>query len=211
MVLLYFALLLISCILAIAMLRMPGRLEARILWNGAVFDLTVKMIQPLGQKTFHVTARGPEWMKDSSVAITASQYSGRIQTSKSPLSDLLQGKSITAGLAGTIDLEKIRTGRDISNLLLHFLIINQIEWKTVIGAGDAMKTALASGSMWALKGILISKISFQGCIQDINILIQPVFSRETFESTINCIFKMRIVHIIFIKTFKFLRSVRSKF
>ncbi|NLO20829.1 MAG: DUF2953 domain-containing protein [Syntrophomonadaceae bacterium] len=81
---------------------------------------------------------------------------------------------------------------------LKYISIYELKWYTVIGTGDAMYTALGCGSMWSLKGMLIARITKVGMSQNIAINIQPDFEKQRIYSELNCIFKLRMVHIMLI-------------
>lgn len=82
--------------------------------------------------------------------------------------------------------------------LRKYININELRWYTVIGTGDAMYTALAVGSMWSLKAMLIAAISQGSPSEKLFINIQPDFEKQRIYSELNCIFKLRMVHIMLI-------------
>lgn len=84
-----------------------------------------------------------------------------------------------------------------ARVLLKMLVIQRLEWKSVIGMSDAMGTALVNGALWAFKGWIVSWLSRQARLQQLDLNIKPNFSEKSFESRLYCIFKIRLVHIIF--------------
>jgi hypothetical protein len=86
----------------------------------------------------------------------------------------------------------------ISRMYLKYLLIENLDWRSSIGMNDAMKTAIASGSLWAFKGIIVSQLSNKSRIEKIFLNVSPDFVSSFFLSRLNCILKMRIAHIILI-------------
>lgn len=82
--------------------------------------------------------------------------------------------------------------------LAKYAHLSEIKWDTVIGTGDAMYTALIIGSMWPFKGMLIAGITSRGVCEKVSINIQPDFEVKRIYSELDCIFKLRLVHIILI-------------
>ncbi len=84
------------------------------------------------------------------------------------------------------------------SILCKHLYIQEFKWHTIIGTGDAMYTALSFGSMWALKGTLISLFTCLSTAKTVIVDIQPDFDNNRIYSDFHCIFKLRIVHIMLI-------------
>ena len=97
----------------------------------------------------------------------------------------------------------------IGRLSLKYLIIEEIDWETIIGVNNAMHTAIFSGSLWAIKGSLISIISRVSHLKKVSINIKPDFNGNTQWSRLYCILKMRVVHIILIIAYYFILKVRG--
>lgn len=81
---------------------------------------------------------------------------------------------------------------------LKYVNINELRWYTVIGTGDAMYTALSVGSLWSVKGMLMAGMTKAAITEKVAINIQPDFEKQRMYSELNCIFKLRMVHIILI-------------
>lgn len=84
----------------------------------------------------------------------------------------------------------------ICEKLLDYIIIENINWATACGSHNAMCTALNTGFIWSLKGIIIAYLSSKTHLENINLKVEPDFSKICFFSEFNCILKIRIVHII---------------
>ncbi|HWP95798.1 MAG TPA: DUF2953 domain-containing protein [Syntrophomonadaceae bacterium] len=209
MLFLYCAVLWTLINLAVALVPLHGRMDAHLELNRAGLDLSIDIARPLGKRTVQVLIKGPEWADQSFIISSRWQFPGRPQSSKRSFLRILKEEDVFSS-PGPIQLSKLLTQSTIFKLILRFLILKKIEWKTLVGSGDAMKTALASGALWAGKGLLISELSFQGHIRDLNILVQPDFYQEIFESRLHCIFKMRIVHIIFVEAYILVQKARGR-
>lgn len=90
------------------------------------------------------------------------------------------------------------------------LIIQRLEWKSVLGVDDAMTTALANGSLWAFKGSITSLVSRQARLGQVELMVNPDFAKKHLESRIYCIFKIRIVHIIFMTAYLMAQKFAEK-
>lgn len=82
---------------------------------------------------------------------------------------------------------------------LHRSTINQLDWQTEIGNKDAMNTGVYTGSIWILKGFVLSLLSKQ-CKQICKpyISVKPHFQTNYFHSQFNCIVSIRTGHAIHI-------------
>lgn len=92
-----------------------------------------------------------------------------------------------------------------------YLIIERLDWSSGIGLNDAMYTAIGSGGLWAIKGVLVGFLSSKSRLQDINLRVEPDFNEEKAVSRLYCILKMRIVHIILITFYFLVLIVRGYF
>jgi|GEM_PF-722561 Protein of unknown function (DUF2953). len=91
---------------------------------------------------------------------------------------------------------------------LKYLLVTDLEWKTVVGSQDAFRTALDTGICWSVKGIIIGFLSSKCKLGRLFLNVKPDFANPAFYSTITCILKMRTVHIIFIEIFIIAKKVR---
>ena len=89
-----------------------------------------------------------------------------------------------------------------------------INWRVEIGYKDACHTALAVGSFWTMFGFALSYLCRQVTmeVESPAIVVVPQFKKEGFFCDIQCIFHLRIGHIIFVgltllRTFK--RGIRG--
>lgn len=150
-----------------------GILEARLFWEDDQPCLTVELFNP--------------WFKKR-----------RLASIRSSLSSLPAEVIASLGQYTKGDLkERALAGMNKARLLLKMLVIQRLEWKSVVGMGDAMSTALLNGTLWAFKGWMVSWLSREARLKQLDLNVKPDFSGKSFESRIYCIFKIRLVHIIF--------------
>jgi len=95
-------------------------------------------------------------------------------------------------------LELIPEYFSLLNRVLRYMVVKRVDWRTSLGLDDAMNTALSSGGLWALKGIIISVLSSKSSIEDLILDVQPDYANIGLGSRFECIFKLRLVHIIII-------------
>ncbi len=97
------------------------------------------------------------------------------------------------------------------NFGAQYLVVERLDWCSGIGLNDAMYTAIGSGGLWAVKGMLVGFLSSKSRLQDINLQVEPDFNGEKVVSHLNCILKIRIVHIILITFYFLVLIVRGYF
>lgn len=82
------------------------------------------------------------------------------------------------------------------------------------GTGDAAQTGLVCGLLWSAAGILVAWLSRHVKILKNDIKIIPCFDKSIFEVKANCIFHVRLVHIIVvlkkIYLMKYFAKVKAK-
>lgn len=108
-------------------------------------------------------------------------------------------------------LDKRRRGIYIIPMIFKRMTLDEINWDTVTGGSDAMVTALKAASIWALKGIFISYISSIATLNHVKIRVTPNFSSSGTSSSLICIFKIRLVHIMIIITHILCFKIRRYF
>ncbi|MBZ2173777.1 DUF2953 domain-containing protein [Schnuerera sp. xch1] len=87
------------------------------------------------------------------------------------------------------------------------MIIEYINWETTIGYSDPFYLSIIYGSIWWLKGIIISILMSNKDIQQIDTNVIPIYDKNQFDMRFNCIIKIRMVYIItiwiwFLKIYK---------
>lgn len=87
--------------------------------------------------------------------------------------------------------------------------VDEFTWESTIGLQDADKTGLLSGSLWALKGIVISLLSSIARLKSYQINVTPNFQYYEIKSQFRCILRIRIVHIIRISIERWLLKFRG--
>jgi hypothetical protein len=86
----------------------------------------------------------------------------------------------------------------VLNYIFRYSVVEKLEWKSCLGLNEAMLTAVTSGGLWALKGMLAGFISSRMRLVDLKLEVEPDYNSDKLVSNINCIFKIRIAHIILI-------------
>ncbi|MBU5677530.1 DUF2953 domain-containing protein [Alkaliphilus sp. MSJ-5] len=76
------------------------------------------------------------------------------------------------------------------------LIISNISWVTELGTGDAAETAIITGVIWTIKLGLISLVCNRYNSLDIFVNVVPNYNIKTFKTSIDCIFRIKLGHII---------------
>lgn len=92
--------------------------------------------------------------------------------------------------------------------VLTFTVIEKLQWESTVGGRDAMFTALDTGIFWAIKGMVVAYVSHNSKLEQVQLAVEPDFQKPIFFSKINCILKMRIVHIITIVIYILVWKVR---
>lgn len=83
-------------------------------------------------------------------------------------------------------------------LLLKRLVLQKMVWKTWLGLDDAMLTAVGNGAVWALKGSMVSYLTRICRVKAIKLEVNPDFYTARCSTQVDCIFKIRLVHYIYI-------------
>ncbi|MGE8206314.1 DUF2953 domain-containing protein [Heyndrickxia sp. NPDC080065] len=92
--------------------------------------------------------------------------------------------------------------------------IIQLDWHTTIGMKDAALTGKLTGVVWTVKAIIVGILSkYMNLKLMPNYTVTPSFQTPLSETTIKCMFKLRIGNAILagIKIFKFWRGGKGAF
>jgi hypothetical protein len=88
----------------------------------------------------------------------------------------------------------------------------RFQWRSEIGLGDAALTGLGLGIVWNVKTFILAKINdnveFIGLPPSIE--VHPYFAGEHFNTSVYCIFKVRIGHIILIGLTNLIKGLFNK-
>lgn len=76
------------------------------------------------------------------------------------------------------------------------LVFNNISWCTEVGTNDAAETAIIVGTIWAIKASAIVFITKSYNLSNVLINVIPNYNINTFETTIDCIFSIKLGYII---------------
>ncbi len=75
-------------------------------------------------------------------------------------------------------------------------ISNSIYWHTKIGTNDAAETAIMVGIVWIIKGSIMSFMAREYNFSDVFIDVIPNYNTNIFETTVDCIFNIKLGHIV---------------
>ncbi len=76
------------------------------------------------------------------------------------------------------------------------MIFKSIYWNSEVGIGSADETAILTGIIWSIKSTFISLISNSYNLLDTFINVTPNYNTNTVKTHINCIFTIKLGHII---------------
>ncbi|MFZ5965810.1 MAG: DUF2953 domain-containing protein [Bacillota bacterium] len=87
------------------------------------------------------------------------------------------------------------------NPTIHYFLskteMKSLNWKTKLGFENAAVTGILSGMLWTFKGMIISIISNHiRNSENISLHIEPCFDAEDFQMSFDCIFRIKVGHII---------------
>ncbi|MCL6634958.1 MAG: DUF2953 domain-containing protein [Peptococcaceae bacterium] len=86
----------------------------------------------------------------------------------------------------------------VFHYLLRRIRLLKFCWSTELGTGDPFSTGLAAGAAWSFKGALASFVCrfFSAGAARPEVAVRPNFFQPCFNTAIECIFEVRIGHII---------------
>ncbi|SCY99123.1 DUF2953 domain-containing protein [Alkaliphilus peptidifermentans] len=84
----------------------------------------------------------------------------------------------------------------INKYIMEKLVIDQFMWVTEVGVEDAAITAIATGTLWMLKSNIFNLINRKVSLEDFNINVLPVYGIDKFETSLDCIIRLKIGYII---------------
>lgn len=76
--------------------------------------------------------------------------------------------------------------------------VQRVLWRSWLGLDDAMLTAVGSGALWGIKGAALSYFNRISIIRACKLEVNPDFNTLRCTSQLDCIFKIRLVHYIYI-------------
>lgn len=94
-------------------------------------------------------------------------------------------------------VRRARIARQAYLFASQFLRIEELEWRTEIGTGDAAATGLAVGSLWALKSTVVGVLArYHVFLRAPRLAVTPAFDKPRFALEIRCIFRFSLGDII---------------
>lgn len=91
---------------------------------------------------------------------------------------------------------------------LGYTVIEKISWQGRVGGRNAMWAALNTGMLWTIIGLGVTFLANISCLKKVQLAVEPDYLSAEFNSQIDCILKMRIVHIITIAFYLIVWKVR---
>lgn len=102
--------------------------------------------------------------------------------------------------------------QNLYRILAYFLKkikVSQMEWHSAIGLGEASSSAIAAGTVWGIKGIVLQLINtFFRLKGTPSISVVPVFQGMHSETRLSCMVSFKIGHAIVVML-KILKSWRN--
>ncbi|RDW16359.1 hypothetical protein CWR48_17090 [Oceanobacillus arenosus] len=90
-------------------------------------------------------------------------------------------------------IKNVKDSKEKIDHILKQVTIHRFYWSTTGGTGDAFLNGIASGAIWALKGMMTGYIAENGnlaCRPRIEVL--PTFQTAEFMTSIDCIISLRL-------------------
>jgi len=104
----------------------------------------------------------------------------------------------------------VRSYLTLTRKVARKLVVKELQWETRLGAGDAARTAIITGGVWAIKGSVIGYLSSLTHLQELHIQVIPDYSlRANLSTRLYCIFQMRIANIILVAIYILIWIVRG--
>ncbi|WP_164668357.1 DUF2953 domain-containing protein [Virgibacillus doumboii] len=90
-------------------------------------------------------------------------------------------------------VQKIKDMNDIFTILFRRIHFHQLNWRTHVGTGEASMAGVASGGIWAIKGMLIGVLAEKSNFDcEPSLTVTPLFNHRQFQSEFDCIVSIRI-------------------
>ncbi|OZU89709.1 hypothetical protein CIL03_00785 [Virgibacillus indicus] len=106
--------------------------------------------------------------------------------------------------------QQLKSLNDAANQVLGYLQIQQLNWHTNGGTGDAASTGIASGGVWMIKGIITGVLAEKMMMKcKPGLTVQPHFQLLFFQTKIDCIVSFRLGQTIY-ALFKVMRKNNLK-
>ncbi|MDD4334435.1 MAG: DUF2953 domain-containing protein [Desulfotomaculaceae bacterium] len=94
---------------------------------------------------------------------------------------------------------KIKRYHPVIVYLFRHIKLSRFHWQTEIGAEDPSQTGILTGTAWGIKGFVLSFAYQMFAVHEANpvINVTPNFKKACFNTSLDCIFEVRIGYIIF--------------
>ncbi|WP_373893077.1 DUF2953 domain-containing protein [Virgibacillus natechei] len=99
--------------------------------------------------------------------------------------------SFQEDLRGAIRM--LRELNSFANYILKNTYVHKLKWHTAGGTGDASSTGIATGGVWAIKGIFIGIINEKSNLTCRPVIrVSPHFQQQYFLSTFDCMVSLKL-------------------
>jgi len=92
--------------------------------------------------------------------------------------------------------------------ILTLTVMEKFSWESRVGGKDAMRAAIYTGLLWMIKGWGMNWLTRHSHLKKVQLVVEPDYLSTDFASQIDCILKIRIVHIITITIYLTVWKVR---
>ncbi|NLB19084.1 MAG: DUF2953 domain-containing protein [Syntrophomonadaceae bacterium] len=124
----------------------------------------------------------------------------------------LSGNEITTGARKGLEFKK-KLGQYpwMKKLLRKGVRVRVMRWKTVIGLGDPMSTAIVSGLIWGAKGGILAFLTGLLAIPVMQIQVSPNYAERKYESVLLMELNLRIAYLLLfaVGAYRLVRSIRD--
>ena len=85
----------------------------------------------------------------------------------------------------------------VMNKFIKSLHCEKLQWETIYGSEDAEQTGIATGMLWSIKKLMITRLKKRVIITNNPIInVKPLFGHNSFKVDFQCIFSMRLGNVI---------------
>ncbi len=163
-------------------------------------DIDFRAFHGLWHTQYQIPTLQLEWEKGPQLEVeqVVKGKGGERQASKTA-----RIRYIRRGLLVRLWLKVPRLLKSFNRLRRQFyrgIYCKSINWRIEIGYKDASQTAIAAGTFWTMLGFALSRLYQQVTVEVPcpALVVVPQFKKEGFLCDIQCIFHLRIGHIIFV-------------
>ncbi len=163
------------------------------MWYAIIIVVVVAGLAAFAQLPYTITLRVTFEAQPLSLEIETKSKLRRFNNSQRLQADQLGQALLKMGSGNSTQAKKF-----LVRQFLKQLGVQKVIWRTWLGLDDAMLTAVGSGALWGLKGAAVSHLNRFSVIRACKLEVNPDFCAWRCTSQLDCIFKIRLVHYIYI-------------